>query len=233
MTRSRAPAAFAFVALLLVGASCLAGPGIPEFERALSSLDLPGEAEIRQAFELGFSQNRLAVEEALLLVEGLAHAPGNGPEKQGILLIVAGALRDGLPSSMLVSKACEGLARGVPLPTIEQGLAQRGRLEVEVRDLLYAKRIFSAPTEAAAPSGALPPARFDALVSEIADALADYLEGGGSPLEGYLLLDAVTLRLTKLSGTVLPPQDVSLVLARIEAGDLTSVVLNALDQSRK
>lgn len=233
MTRNRVRATFAFAALLLVGAACLAASGIPEFERALSSLALPGEAEIQQAFEVGFSQHRLEVEEALLLVEGLARAPGIGPEKQGILLIVAGALRDGLPSSMLVSKACEGLARGVPLSSIEQGVAQRARLEVEVRDLLYAKRIFSSPTEAAAPPGALPSARFDALVSEIADALADYLEGGGSPLEGYLLLDAVTLRLTRLSGTILLPQDAELTLARIEAGDLTSVVLNALDQSRK
>jgi hypothetical protein len=227
------PATFAFAALLFVGATCLAAPAISEFERALSGLALPGEAEIRQAFEAGFSQNRVEVEEALLLVEGLSHAPGNGAERQGILLVVAGALRDGLPASMLISKACEGLARGVPLSSIEQGIAQRARLEVEARDLLYGKRIFSAPAEAAAPPGVLPSARFDALVSEIADALADYLEGGGSPLEGYLLLDAVTLRLTRLSGTALPPQDVSLVLARIEAGDLTSVVLNALDQPKK
>jgi hypothetical protein len=52
-------------------------------------------------------------------------------------------------------------------------------------------------------------------------------------LDGYALLAGVASRLTLLKGSVIPAEDVDLVLARIEAGDLTRAMLEALDQPRK
>jgi hypothetical protein len=134
---------------------------------------------------------------------------------------------------MLSSKAAEGLARGVPLPVIAQGLALRERLLAEVRDLLYSERIFRAQEGVPAVSLALPAARFDLLLAHIADSLGDYVEGGGSPWNGDVILAGVASRLTLLKGSVIPAEDVDLVLARIEAGDLTRAVLEALNQPRK
>jgi len=106
----------------------------------------------------------------------------------------------------------------------------RERLLTEVRDLLGSKNIFRAKDGSPAVSPALPGPRFDLLVTHIADSLGDYLDGGGSPRDGYALLAEVTKRLNLLKGSVIPASDVELVLSRIEATDLTRATLEALNQ---
>ncbi|GAG00108.1 unnamed protein product, partial [marine sediment metagenome] len=93
----------------------------------------------------------------------------------------------------------------------------------------YSKGIFVA-TEGQAASAFLLPARFDILVIHIADALGEYLEGWGNPLDGYLLKEVVHLRLSNLKGVVVPVDDVELILARIGPADLARVVKEVLDQ---
>jgi len=216
------------VLLLGYGGVILAETTAADVEQALQALSLSQGEKILEAFKIGFVQGHLLPEETLRLVTRLTVAEGSPAEKEAILLTLASALMDDLPGKILVDKTLEGLSRGVPLSQIGQQVSIRARLLVEVRDLLYSKGILVA-TEGQAASSFLLPARFDLLVIHIADALGEYLEGGGSPLDGFLLEEVVHLRLSKLEGVVIPVDDVELVLARITAGDLSRVVLEVLD----
>ncbi|MEA1871688.1 MAG: hypothetical protein U9N00_05805 [Candidatus Bipolaricaulota bacterium] len=211
-----------------------------EVDQALSVLCPTSAAEIMAAFEVGFTQGRIEPGEALHLIGRLSTAQGEQAEKEAILLTIAHALQDDLPVELLVDNVEEGLTRNIPLTVILNGsggqprilgLVQRASLLEAVRDLLYSKRIFSAPEGTKAVSTCLPNARFDCLVSEIAGPLADYLEGGGSPLEGYLMFQQVSLRLQTLAGLREPPllvEEVDLVLERLTPTDLTNIALPIL-----
>ena len=220
------------IAFLIISEGiALAETSVADMSQALQILSPSSGEEILTAFKIGFSQGRLSLDEALHLVERLTAADGSLANKEIILLAIAHTLGDDLPVTTLVEKVEEGLARGIPLPQIEQRISQRGQLLAEVRDLLYSKGIFSVSEEAQAVLPSLPSSRFDLLVTHIADALGDYLEGGGSPLEGYLLFQEVNLRLSMLkASSVIPGEDVELVLSRIKPRDLTCV-LQSLDNS--
>jgi hypothetical protein len=125
--------------------------------------------------------------------------------------------------------ALEGVARNVPLQSIEQGLSVRLVLLAETRDLLYSKGIFSGPAEApqTVPT-AIPMPRFNQLLIDISEAIGEFLESGGSPFEGHVLYQEVHNRLTMLQGVTLLAEDVELVLDRIEPTDLTQVALAAV-----
>jgi len=242
--------------LMLSGGITRAAVSAADVNQALQALHLTNAEEIMAAFEIGFSQGRLQPEGALHLVKRLSAAEGSPSDKEAILLTIAHALEDDLSVSTLVNTVEEGLARGVPLLVILNGsggqplilgLVQRECLLGTVRDLLYSKRIFSAPEGAQAASTSLSLRRFDALVTNIADALGDYLEGDGNPYDGFLLYQAMSTRLRNQSSaesvipagesiipageSIIPAEDVDLVLDRIEPGDLTPTVLKALNQS--
>jgi hypothetical protein len=236
--------AFALVLILglfISGVSALTlATSHAEVNQALSTLCPANAPEIMAALEIGFAQGRIEPDEALHLIRRLSTVQGDPAEKEAILLTIAHALQDNLPVKILVDQVEEGLARNIPLTVILNGsggqprilgLVQRASLLEAVRDLLYSKRIFSAPEGTKAVSTCLPNARFDCLVSEIAGSLADYLEGGGSPLEGYLMFQQVSRRLQKLAGLREPPllvEDVDLVLERLTPTDLTNIVLAIL-----
>ncbi len=225
--------------LLLVTSSILANanPTENDVHQALVALTPAHADKIMKAFSLGISQGRLEVAGALHLINRLINYDGEQGNKEGILLVIAHALQDDLPAEMLVEKAEEGMARSIPLGLILSGekgqppilgLSQREYLLSATRDTLYSKGIFSAPAGAKAVSQSLPLPRFDTLVSEIADSLSDYVESGGSPLEGHLLYQQVSNRLTDLASLkvpIIPPEDAQLVLERVSPADLTTVVL--------
>ncbi len=216
------------VLLFAHGGMMLAESTVADVATALQALPLSRGEEILEAFKIGFAQGHLLLEETLRLVTRLPAVEASLADKEALLLTFASVLVEGLPAQTLVDKALEGLTRGVPLSQIGLQVSIRAHLLTEVRDLLYAKGIFVVK-EGEATSPFLPPERFDLLVIHIADALGEYLEGGGSPLEGYLLEEVVRLRLSKLKGAVIPVEDVELVLARIGPGDLARVVLEVLD----
>jgi len=216
------------VLLFAHGGMMLAESAVADVTKALQALPLSRGEEILEAFKIGFDQGHLLPEETLRLVTRLAAVEGDPVEKERILLTLASVLAEGLPVKTLVDKALEGLARGKPLFHIGREVSRRAHLHTEVRDLLYAKGIFVA-TEGEATSPFLPPERFDLLVIHIADALGEYLEGYGSPLEGYLLEEVVRLRFSKLKGVVIPVGDVELVLARIKGGDLSRMARKIQD----
>jgi len=216
------------VLLFAHGGMTHAESAVADVTKALQALPLSRGEEILEAFKIGFAQGHLLPEETLRLVTRLSAVEASLVDKEALLLTFASVLAEGLPAKTLVDKALEGLTRGVPLSQIGLQVSIRAYLLTEVRDLLYAKGIFVAK-EGEATSPFLPPERFDLLIIHIADASGEYLEGGGSPLEGYLLEEVVRLRLSKLKGAVIPVEDVELVLARIGPGDLSRVVLEVLD----
>jgi hypothetical protein len=170
------------------------------------------------------------VNETYRLLERLAAVLGSAADKEVIVLVITEAIEQGIPVDSLLNKTNEGLARAVALAPLGQLLEQRLQLLLESRDLLYSRGIFRASPGASVAAGAmaLPPSRFDALLSNFGDALGDYLESGGSPFASQQIYDEVHERLTQLSGAVLTVSDVDLVFSRIEPADLTQVVLAAL-----
>lgn len=226
---------------VLSGGMVHAATSPADVEQALAALSLTNARVIMAAFDLGFGQGGITTGDALRLVERLATAEGDSAEKEAILIIIAHTLTDHLPVNTLVTKVKEGLARMAPLAVILNGagghprilgIVQRRSLLVAVRDLLFAERIFSLPGETRAVAASLPCIRFDRLVSEIADFLADYIEGGGSPLDGYRIIEGLSARLhslARLTEPVIPMEDVELVLERIDPGELTEIVLKTLE----
>jgi len=218
-----------------------AEPTIDDVQQAFIALTPTHADEIMSAFSLGFEQGRLQVGSTLHLVDRLIGYEGEQGNKEGILITIAHALQDDLPAAILVEKAEEGMARSVPLDLILNGvkgqprilgLTEREYLLSATRDTLYSKGIFSTPPGTKAVAQSLSLVRFDTLVSEIADTLADYVESGGSPLEGHLLYQQVSDRLTDLASLKVPivqPDDAQLVLERVTPTDLTSVVLRIFE----
>ena len=230
------------IGLLLATSFILsAEPTINDVQQALIALTPTHADEIMSAFSLGFAQGRLQVGSTIHLVDRLIGYEGEQGEKEGILITIAHALQDDLPAAILVEKAEEGMARSVPLDLILNGvkgqprilgLTEREYLLSATRDTLYSKGIFSTPPGMKAVAQSLSLVRFDTLVSEIADSLADYVESGGSPLEGHLLYQQVNDRLTDLASLKVPivqPDDAQLVLERVTPTDLTSVVLRIFE----
>jgi hypothetical protein len=218
-----------------IAAACVGVSGatatLADFQHALYEIPVTSDTRILSALELAMQSDEFPIDEVYRLVERLVADSGAPADKEAMLLTVTAAIENGIPVEGLLNKAFEGLARGVPLNPLNQLLNQRLQLLIEAQDLFYAKGIFRASpgTAASANSSVLPAPRFDALLTNFGDALGDYLESGGSPLEGHLIYQEVESRLKMLRNVVLASSDVDLLLDRIEAEDLTRIVLAALE----
>ncbi|MCK5245798.1 hypothetical protein KAR02_02800 [Candidatus Bipolaricaulota bacterium] len=209
---------------LSLAVGVLAQIPLMEYEQALYSIPVSNPDFILFAMELGMTQEDFPAQPLLQLIDRLANHQAPPFEKEAILLVLAHALEDGLPIESLINKAFEGLARGVPLQQIEQGLSKRLTLLAETWGLLLSKGILSVP--AGSPqtvTTAIPTLRFNQLLIHVSETIGDFLEGGGSPFDGHVLYQEVRNRLTMLQGVTLLPEDVELVLERIGPSDLTRV----------
>lgn len=206
-----------------------------DVEQELQSLGLQSAAEIMTAIETGFLQGRLTPDEMVSLLSNLAAYSGEKEDKEILLLTIARALEDdSLPVAMLIDKVEEGLARKVSLQTIRQMISWRASLLVEVRDLLYMNLIFTSSEYGQENYLVLPLPRFDFLVTQIADTLANYQESGRSPLEGYLIYQDMRTRLSMLQqNAIIPAEDVELILERIKPESLTHILSNVLSQQQQ
>jgi hypothetical protein len=219
--------------VLAIAAATVSASGVTleDFQHALYEIPVSSDARILAALSLAMTSSDFPADEVYRLVQRLITVSGSASDKEAMLLTITEAIENGIPIDGLLNKAFEGLARSVPLGPLSQLLNQRLRLLIEARDLFYAKGIFRASpgTQTSPGSTALPASRFDALLSNFGDALGDYLESGGSPLEGHLIYQEVESRLKMLRGVVLVTSDVDLLLDRVEAEDLTRIVLAALE----
>ena len=240
----------ALLAVFLVGsATAVAQIGLEDFDRAIDPLPLAAEARILAAIDLGLHQPGFPADDLLALIERLVPIAAPPEGKEAILLMLtraleqglsieallpagfelADALEEGLPIEAVVLEALKGIAQGSPTSVIVAGITQRLTLLREVRDLLFSREILrsSSDSSGSAPT-TLPTANFDELVVQIADAVSDYLGGGGSPFDGASLYELVADRLHRLPEEIVRPVDVDLVLDRIGPPDLTRIALNAL-----
>ena len=221
-----------FIGVVACLAACTVGVAaatLDEFRGVIASIPVANESRIMAALALG-QRSGFPADETYRLFERVAGVTGAAADKEAILLVVVEAIESGLPVDSLLNKAFEGLARGVSLSTLGHLLDVRLRLLEGTSDLFGRCRIFRASQGAvvAAGSTALAPSVFDALLSNVGDALGDYVESGGSPLESQRIYNQVEARLTLLAGTAFSADDVELVLSRVEPADLTRVVLAAL-----
>jgi len=219
------------VILASAGIAGRAEIGLADFERVLSAIPVTASARALTALDRALRQEGFPATDVQRLFERLLATSAAAPDKEAVVLTIVAALEDDIPVDGLLNKAFEGLARGVSLGPLYQLLQQRLRILVEVRYLLFGKSIFrvSAGTTTSAGASALPAGRFDALLSQLGDAVGDYLESGGSPHDGQSIYQNTSARLTNLRGSVLVPADVDLVLGRVGPEDLTRVVLAALN----
>jgi hypothetical protein len=239
-----------FLTVLLVGAvGTMAQVSLTDFDQALATIPLAAHDRILAAIEVGLSQPGFPADGLLTLIHRIGPIPGSTEEKESILLMfartleggqaidsllpkgfeLASALEEGLPIEGVLLEALKGIAQGSPISVIAGGITQRLILLREVRDLLFSRGILRAsPGSPQTTPSALPEARFDQLVEQIADAVSDFLEGGGRPFEDEKMYELVSDRLHRLPTTIVRPEDVDLVLDRIAPPDLTQVALAAL-----
>ncbi len=221
-----------------------------DFDRALSAMSLSSHDRILAAIEVGLETPGFPAGELLSLIDRLTTLPASAYDVELVLLLqtralesgmsidglvsvgfdLATALANGLPIEAIILEAFKGIAQRSPVFAIEARIRQRLTLLDGVRDLLFACQILRTPAGGTQSSpNALPAARFDQLVSQIADAVSDYLEGGGSPSKGATLYELVADRLHRLPPTIVRPEDVELVLDRIGPNDLTQIAIAALN----
>jgi len=193
----------------------------------LTSASIPSTDRVLAAFTLGLSAGTLSAEDALLVTDRIVQSGGLTADKEAVLVALATTLEQALPVERLIDKVIEGISRRVPLSAIRFEIELRARLQAGVRDLLFSKGIFAGGS-ASAGGTSLPQHRFDLLVMHISDALGDYREGGGSPLDYPAVYLAVEQRLTYLGGSVIQMADVELALSRIEPAELGAILLGAL-----
>jgi hypothetical protein len=227
---------------------------IGDFAQALSAIPLTSSERILNAIELGLSgEGGFPAEQMLHLIQQLATLSGDPTDKEAVLLLLtraleeelpvdgllakgfelAAALEEGLPIEEIVLEARKLITLRMPLSTIEQDLSLRLALLRGVRDQLFDMDIFILPPGATPRSPSeLPASHFNQLLVQIADAIGDYLAGGGSP-HVDALLESVSTRLENLSADpnpTIPKEDVDLVLKLpdpLKLEDLTAIALEA------
>jgi len=241
--------------LLLVGltATPLFGQvDLSTYEQLLVLLPLTEPDRALAALETGLSQPGFPATQVKSLIELLIATPGPNESKNEILFLLVRtiesgysvtdllpaeqmlteAMAEGLPIDGIVLEALKGIAQRRSAIVIEQGIDHRLSLLRGVRDLLFQKSLFSTPEgQSSSAAGALPESRFNALLTNVADTISDFLEGGGSPFDSTVLYAQVEDRLTKLSqgaSPSIPASDVDLVLERIGPDDLKRVALEAV-----
>jgi len=228
-SRQRLVLAVSLILLWMSATQATAQIPLSEYEQALRAIPVANMDFVLSTLEWGMEQPDFPATPMLRLIDRLAEHPAPAFEKEAIILVLARALEEALPIEGLVNMTLEGLARSVPLQSIEQGLAVRVTLLAETRDLLYSKGIFSAPADApqSVPTS-IPMPRFNQLLIHISESIGEFLESGGSPFDGHVLYQEVHNRLTMLQGVTLLAEDVDLVLGRLEPTDLTQVALAAV-----
>ncbi len=227
--RATVRATAAGVLLLLAAWTVTASVDLAEYERILRSMPVSNPEDVLSKLTLGMTHDDFPVEPMMHLLMRLHALPAPAPEKDAVLSVFVQALFEDLPIQGLVSKGLEGLARGVPLPQIHQDLSARKHLLVETRVVLTSKGIVIVVDDGGdlMPS-TVPSQRFRQLLIHVSEPIADFLAGGGDPHEErHLLYLEVETRLTLLKDVTLSPEDVFMVLSRIDPSDVTQIALAA------
>ncbi len=176
----------------------LAQPTPQDVYKCFAELGVSDLQTLQAGFAKGFADKRITPDTALRLCQRLKQSSAPISLREGVLQIIARALLEELPVTMLVDKAFEGLTKGVPLDVINDDLLERKMTLSEVKTLLASKGITISLTIRFGPvTLQLTLEAVDTAITEAAGALEDYVRGGGKLDDPNAIKSAVQLRLAR------------------------------------
>ena len=172
---------------------------------------------LQTAFAKGFADKRITPDTALKLCQRLKQSSAPISLREGILQIIARALLEELPVTMLVDKAFEGLTKGVALDLINDELLERKTTLSEVKALLASKGVtISLTIRFGMVTLKLTLEAVDTTITEAAGALEDYVRGGGKLDDANAIKSAVQWRLSR---NPLIPQTLTSYIDQVVSAD--------------
>jgi nucleotide-binding universal stress UspA family protein len=177
------------------------------------------KAFLTTSYKKGMDEGRLAPDVAMDLLQKVG-VQNNAPvdQRKDVLVTIGQALLEELPVDMLISKAEEGVAKGVPMSDILQEIQERKATLEQVKALFDQRGIHSNVTDRSSPYSQ---PIIDAAITDVAGSLEDYVRGGNNPNDATAVKAAV-LNTLKLDGR-LPTTLVSAIDEHVSEIDLDTI----------
>ncbi len=224
-----------FIAALIfgvVGGVAIAQPTPEDVYKCFAELGVSDLQTLQAGFAKGFSDKRITPDTALKLCQRLKQSTAPISLREGVLQIIARALLEELPVTMLVDKAFEGLTKGVPLDVINDDLLKRKTTLSEVKTLLASKGIVIKLTIRFGPvTVQLTLEVVDTTITEAAGALEDYVRGGGKLDDANAIKSAVQLRLSR--NPVIPQALTAYIEQVVSAAEWAQIAQNIAKRLKK
>ncbi|HED04319.1 MAG TPA: hypothetical protein ENI60_06090 [Candidatus Fraserbacteria bacterium] len=150
---------------------------------------------LADSFQKGLKDGRLTPDQAMDLLQKVG-LQNSAPieQRKDVLVTIGQALVAGLPVEMLVSKAEEGVAKGVPMSEILKDIQERKTTLTQVKALFDKRQIRSSTADRAS---SYTQASIDAAITDVASALEDYVRSGNDPNDASAVKDAVSKTLKR------------------------------------
>jgi len=150
---------------------------------------------LSSSFQQGLKDGRLTPDQAIELLQKVG-LQNSAPieQRKDVLVTIGQALVAGLPVEMLVSKAEEGVAKGVPMSEILKDVQERKTTLTQVKALFDKRQIRSSKADRASPYSQ---ASIDAAITDVASTLEDYVRSGNNPNDGSAVKDTVVRALER------------------------------------
>jgi len=171
------------------------------------------------SYKKGMDDGRLTPDQAVDLIQKVG-LQNNAPvdQRKDVLVTIGQALLEELPVDMLVSKAEEGVAKGVSMSDILKQIQERKVTLEQVKALFDQHGIRSNVADRTSP---YTQTIIDAAISDVASALEDYVRGGSNPNDAASVKTAVLATL-KQDGR-LPAGLVSSIDEHVSDSDLSAI----------
>ena len=171
------------------------------------------------AYKKGMDEGRLAPNLAMDLLQKVG-VQNNAPvdQRKDVLVTIGQALLEELPVDMLISKAEEGVAKGVSMSDILQEIQERKVTLEQVKTLFDQRGLHSNVTDRSSP---YTQESIDAAITDVAGSLEDYVRGGNNPNDATAVKATVESTLN-LDGR-LPTALVSAIDEQFSENDLGTI----------
>lgn len=216
----------------VVGLALQAQPTPEDVYKCFVELGVSDLQTLQAGFAKGFADKRITPDTALRLCQRLKQTAAPISLREGVLQIIARALLEELPVTMLVDKAFEGLTKGVPLDVINDDLFERKTTLSEVKTLLASKGITIKLTiRIGMVTIQLTLEIVDTTITEAAGALEDYVRSGGKLEDANAIKSAVQLRLTR--NPVIPQALTAYIDQVVSAAEWAQIAQNIAKRLKK
>ena len=199
----------------------------------LQSMPIPTELKLDLTGEMtaAMAEGRLTPGVALPFLQECASLPPEQTEE--VLLIVLHALAGEFIVDPLLNEALKGIRLSRPWPEVTGILRLRLALLEATRDVLTGQRLVPESPPPGYRSTVPTPSPSAKVILETAWAIGDFLIAGGNPADGAGMEALVRMRLTRLSGSVLPSQVVNPLLAVLSPALMQEITRLALNPERR